>query len=99
MANIVDPYGREAAAVRRLGVTFDGMNVLDVGCGHGRTALLIARTAESVLGLDPDPERIAIARAALPETGSGEVLFLVEDAVGFDRPPRTFDAVVFTRSL
>ena len=98
MVRIVDPEEREVEVLRRL-VTFRGMNVLDVGCGDGRTARRIARTAASVIGVDPDPERIAKARSAAPEDGSCDLRFLDEDAVTLDFPAAEFDAVVFTRSL
>ena len=98
MVRIVDPEEREVEVLRGF-VTFDGMNVLDVGCGDGRTARRIARTAASVIGVDPDPERIAQARDAAPEDGSCDVAFRIEDAVTLDFPAREFDAVIFTRSL
>ncbi len=98
MARIVDPEEREIEVLRRL-VTFRGMNVLDVGCGDGRTARRIARTAASVIGVDPDPERIAQAHDAVPEDGSCDLGFLTADAVTLDFPAAEFDSVVFTRSL
>lgn len=63
MVRIVDPEEREVDVLRRL-VAFRDMNVLDVGCGDGRTTRRIARTASSVIGVDPDPERIALAHEA-----------------------------------
>lgn len=51
--------------VRRLG-ELEGARVLDVGCGTGRLARRIADfvgPSGRVVGLDPLPERIAIARA------------------------------------
>jgi len=98
VARLVDLEKREVEVLRRL-VTFHGMDVLDIGCGDGRTARHIARTAASVIGVDPDPERIALARDAAAEGGSCEPEFLVEDAVTLDLPPAELDAVVFTRSL
>ena len=78
---------------------FRGRRVLDVGCGDGRTSRSIARTAASVLGIDPDPELIALAVETPPEPGSCEARFRVEDAAAFDLPDASLDAVVFTRSL
>lgn len=98
MARIVDPQEREVDVLRGL-VTFRGMDVLDVGCGDGRTARRIARTAASVIGVDPDAERIALARDAAPEADSCDVAFRIEDAVTLDFPAGEFDAVIFTRSL
>ncbi len=98
MARIVDPEEHEVAVLRRL-VTFHGMNVLDLGCGDGRTARRIARTAASVVGVDPDAQRIAQARDAAAEEGSCDLSFVTEDAVKLDLPAAEFDAVIFTRSL
>jgi ubiquinone/menaquinone biosynthesis C-methylase UbiE len=98
VARIVDPEEREVEALGRL-VTFDNLNVLDVGCGEGRTARTIARHAASVVGFDPDPERIALARGAVAEEGSCAITFRVEDAVTIDFCPGEFDAVLFSRSL
>ena len=98
MARIVDPEEREVEALRRL-TTFYRLDVLDVGCGEGRTAHRIARTAASVLGVDPDGEQITKARDAVSEAGSCETRFLVDDIVTLDFPAAGFDAVVFSRSL
>lgn len=95
MGRIVDPAGVEAATLDRL-VDFRGMDVIDLGCGDGRTSRHLARTARSVLGIDPDAEAIAQARAS--STG-GAPVFEIADAVSFDRPEGSLDAVVCTRSL
>ena len=73
--------------------------ILDVGCGDGRTARYIARSATSVIGLDPDAERIALARGTDDEKSSCPVAYRCEDAVTMDFPVAFFDAVIFTRSL
>ena len=98
MTRIWDPRERELEVLTRL-TSFRGMDVLDVGCGQGRTARRIARGAASVLGLDPDEEKITLARKAEPEEGSDRLEFLAADVVVHDFPPGSFDAVVFTRSL
>jgi len=98
VAIVVDPEERELEALRGL-VAFRGLDVLDVGCGEGRTAHRIARTAASVLGIDPDRERIARAAAAPPEDRACEPVFRAVDVVGLDLPAARFDVVVFTRSL
>jgi len=98
MARITDPDGHEIEVLRRL-VSFDGKDVLDIGCGDGRTARYIARAARSVIGIDSDAERIAVARDTESENGSCPIDFRVEDAVAREWPAARFDAVVFSRSL
>ncbi len=98
MARIIDPRELEMKALREL-ADLSGKDVLDIGCGDGRTSRRIARTAGSVLGIDPDPERIELARAVNPEAGSCRVDFRIEDAVTLDLASASLDAVVFTRSL
>jgi 2-polyprenyl-3-methyl-5-hydroxy-6-metoxy-1,4-benzoquinol methylase len=98
VALIVDPQEREIEALRRL-TPFDGLTVLDVGCGEGRATRRIARTAASVVGIDPDADRIATARATPAKDGSGRIRYLVEDVTTYPLPTGEFDAVVFSRSL
>ncbi|MGE3541597.1 MAG: class I SAM-dependent methyltransferase [Candidatus Tectimicrobiota bacterium] len=57
----VDVHG-EADFVASLGVT----SVLDAGCGTGRVAIELARRGFEVLGVDLDPEMLAVARHKAP---------------------------------
>lgn len=98
MARVSDPEEREVEVLNRLG-TFRGMDVLDVGCGEGRTSRRIARTAASVVGIDPDEELVELARGLTPEEGSCQLQLLADNVVTLDLPAESFDAVVFTRSL
>ena len=41
-------------------------SVLDGGCGTGRVGIELARRGITVLGVDPDPDMIAAARAKAP---------------------------------
>jgi ubiquinone/menaquinone biosynthesis C-methylase UbiE len=72
----------------------NGCKILEVGCGNGRVSVMLARTAKSVIAIDPDSEQINIAKSAVKgvdfRVGSGEdILFNNE----------TFDTVAFTFSL
>jgi SAM-dependent methyltransferase len=75
------------------------MNVLDVGCSDGRTSPAHRADRDIVIGIDPDPERIALAREAPPEDDSCPATFRIDDAVTLDFPLGEFDAVLFTHSL
>ncbi len=97
MARVVDPEGREPEALRRL-VDFRGKDVIDLGCGEGRTTRHLARTAASVLGVDPEVDAIARARDAVRDEANG-ITFMAADAVTLNLPPAGFDVVVFSRSL
>jgi ubiquinone/menaquinone biosynthesis C-methylase UbiE len=68
------------AAVRRLRrVPVDpSWSYLDVGCGNGAAALLVADTfGMRVVGVDVDPQQIALARVAAG--GRANVLFITAD--------------------
>lgn len=99
MAYVVDPDGVELAAIREL-VSIEGLRVLDVGCGEGRLSLLCAREgAASVLGIDPDSESIAAAKAATPSGLRRRVSFEVGDAAEVELPGKEFDLALFSWSL
>lgn len=51
--------------------------VVDIGCGTGTFALLLARRGFDVSGVDPAAASLAVARA---KTGAGEVCWLHADA-------------------
>ncbi len=93
-------YGRIAATlepaarlvVDAAGVT-EGERVLDVGCGTGNAVLEAARRGASVLGIDPAPALVAIARERLASAGlAGEVR--EGDALELPVPDGAFDAVL-----
>lgn len=98
MAWTIDPEGHELEALAQV-VDFDGLRVLDVGCGDGRLVWRIAPTAEWVLGIDIDAERIETAKRETPPGLSGKVEFREASVVDLDEPPARFDLVFFTWSL
>ena len=75
-------------------VTRGCARVLDVGCGNGELALLLARHGHVVTGIDPSERCIAQARARAEGDGTRFVCASLED---FDDGP--YDAIVFVASL
>jgi ubiquinone/menaquinone biosynthesis C-methylase UbiE len=75
-----------------------GERVLDVGCGSGAVTRDIAKRVGSrglVVGLDPSPALLAVARELAQQTGLGDcVEFREGSALRLPFPDRSFDAVV-----
>lgn len=62
------PWGRrafsvEAAAVVRAAGDLTGRRVLDAGCGTGRFSAALLNRCAAVVGVDPDPGMLRLARA------------------------------------
>jgi predicted RNA methylase len=95
---IVDPTGAELAALAEV-VDFSGLRVLEIGCGSGRLTWRYAGPAKEILGIDPDEEAIAAARAATPPELGERVRFEVASPVERDVPRRHFDLAFFSWSL
>lgn len=98
MAVTIDPEGQELEALAEV-VDFDGLRVLDVGCGDGRVVWRIAPVAHSVLGIDVDGDLIETGRREMPRELRGKVELRETSVVELDEPPARFDLVFFTWSL
>jgi ubiquinone/menaquinone biosynthesis C-methylase UbiE len=81
----------EFPMLKRFGVAIMGRDVLEVGCGSGYGAELLATLKpRSYIGFDFMPEQVAIAHKRMPESE-----FIVQDAaVMKDIPSASKDAVV-----
>lgn len=81
----------EFPLLQRLGVPVKGRDVLEVGCGSGYGAQLLASLGpRAYLGLDFMPEQVALARKRLPAAS-----FIVQDAADMqDVPSASQDTVV-----
>jgi SAM-dependent methyltransferase len=71
-----------------------GSRVLDIGCGTGRVARLIAPHADAVLGLDRNPRAISVARQRTRHAG---VTYAIADATG--ELPTGFDVTVLSHVI
>jgi SAM-dependent methyltransferase len=73
-------------------------SVLDVGCGTGRWSRTAARRAASVVGMDYDADKLAVARQAAAQEGLTNVEFLRGD-VTRDLAGRHFDVALLSHVL
>ncbi len=75
-----------------------GREVLDVGTGTGRAALLLARGGAQVTGVDASEQMLAVARERAAADGAN-IRFLLGDAHALVFHDRSFDASVSLRVL
>lgn len=69
----VDPHGRLDAALRAL-ADWAGATVLDLGCGTGFHLPGFAATAAHVVGVEPHPDLLALARRRTRSLGNVSLL-------------------------
>ena len=72
---------------------FEGLQVLDIGCGGGLVAEPLARLGATVVGLDPSEENIAAARLHAERTGLS-IEYRAETAEALSARGATFDVVL-----
>jgi ubiquinone/menaquinone biosynthesis C-methylase UbiE len=78
---------------------FRGKDVLDIGTGNGRLAWLIAPSARSVVGVDPDPDAIREATREARRRRAHNVRFRVSSAQDLGVGRERFDTALFSWSL
>ncbi len=103
VANVLLSFNRDRAWKRRLVTRAEvraGERALDLACGTGDIAFLLAGRGARVVGLDITPEMIALAHGKItPDTARspldrpGAVQFLVGDMLSLPFPDRSFDLV------
>ena len=76
-----------------------GMRILDLGCGAGTIAQKISALGASVLGVDPNPEYIRLARERAAGDSQFEVLDLNSAGALDSLPAASFDAVYMSDAL
>ena len=82
------------ALVQRLGIA-KGLNVLDLGCGDGTTALPAAKLGADVLGIDIARNLVEAGNRRAAERGLTNLKFQEGDASNLEQvPDNSFDLVV-----
>lgn len=75
-----------------------GLSILNAGCGSGELSLQLATAGHTVLGIDPSPDYIDLARLNADRAGVENCSFLVSSIEEF-AAEETFDCVVATDVL
>jgi ubiquinone/menaquinone biosynthesis C-methylase UbiE len=76
-----------------------GKRVIDIGCGDGRMALGCAPHASEVVGVDPDPSAIRLARDRVRELGVRNATFKVGIAQTLPFLDQRFDVAILSWTL
>lgn len=91
-----DPFQAAHLAVyRRVAARLHGRRVLDLGSGYGWGAMILAESADAVVGVDIEPERIAFAKEICPFPNVSFLVGSLPD-VPLSQP---FDAVCLVQVL
>jgi ubiquinone/menaquinone biosynthesis C-methylase UbiE len=82
------------ALVQRIGIK-KGMQILDLGCGDGTTAIPAARLGANVVGVDIARNLVEAGNKRAAELGLSNLKFQEGDATNLDKiPDKTFDLVI-----
>jgi protein-L-isoaspartate O-methyltransferase len=92
------PPGMEVRLIQRH-AELNGSRVLEIGCGRGRLTRQLAPLASSVVAIEPDAARIAVARRLLAAEGVNNVTFRVASAERLRPGGEPFEVAVFSWSL
>jgi ubiquinone/menaquinone biosynthesis C-methylase UbiE len=93
-----DPERKEVRMLLRH-APLRGGRVLEIGCGDGRLTRRLAGALRSVVGIDPDGERIARAQRFTPPHHRGKARFEVGSGESLRFADRSFELVLFSWSL
>ncbi|NJM33807.1 MAG: class I SAM-dependent methyltransferase [Rhodomicrobium sp.] len=92
------PIADEAAYRRKLQITQSylrpDMDVLELGCGTGSTALIHAPFVKHIIATDASKKMIEIAQRKADEAGAANVTFRRISAEEFSAPDASFDVIL-----
>ena len=92
--DLLEPDREDLVAYTAIVDEFDVGSVLDIGCGTGTFACLLALRGKSVTGIDPATASVDVARL---KPGADRVQWLTGDASTL--PPGPFDMVTMTGNV
>jgi ubiquinone/menaquinone biosynthesis C-methylase UbiE len=97
LASVYDAFDGDRAdlgAYLRIAAEFDAQHVLDIGCGTGSLAILLAASGRRVTGVDPADASLEVA---MSKSGSESVTWLHGDATTL--PALTADIAMMTGNV
>ncbi len=80
-------------------VDLNGRRILEIGCGDGRLTRQLAPLASSVVAIEPDSAKIALARRLAAAEGITNVSFRVASAERLRLGADPFEVALFSWSL
>ncbi len=92
------PPGMEVRLIQGF-VDLKARRILELGCGDGRLTRQLAHFASSVVAVEPDPTRVAIARRTASSEGISNVSFRVGSAERLRVHSAPFHIALFSWSL
>jgi 2-polyprenyl-3-methyl-5-hydroxy-6-metoxy-1,4-benzoquinol methylase len=93
-----DPERNEINALLEFARDLTGKRVLEIGAGYGRLTWRYAAEAGEVVGIDPNPEKIARAQKEMPKALPGRVAMLATTLEEYRRAGqvRQFDVALLS---
>jgi ubiquinone/menaquinone biosynthesis C-methylase UbiE len=98
MPKLQDPERIEIKTVLKH-VSFNGKDVLEVGCGDGRLTFRYAEMARRVVAIDPLEDAIEKAKSSQPKDLHRRLEFRVGHGERLAFPDQSFEIVFFSWSL
>lgn len=98
MEPLRDPEEKEIEYLQDVGQVRD-KRVIEIGCGIGRMTWRYASMVRSIIGVDPDAERLATAMVDRPVALASKVSFVQADGEALPFSDESFDSNVFAWSL
>jgi 2-polyprenyl-6-hydroxyphenyl methylase / 3-demethylubiquinone-9 3-methyltransferase len=92
------PSGMEVRLIQRY-VALTGRRILEIGCGDGRLTRQFAHLASSVVAIELDPAKIALARRLAASEDISNVSFRVGSGERARHSGDPFDVALFSWSL